>query len=295
MSEQFKPYFPYPWNWDSNGCHKCSWENEMRKCIKSINRKHRQRLAKFSFSMSFRSMLWQPGTTKWRFQEWQQPTRARCHGLSVQYFTYSSFLGLNTIYQTVCSTCPGSSRERDGSTDANYPNSIEWTTIDGLRAVLGWRISLEHLLCRSACTHLLPWWRIPPCHHAVHRASPSVAGFFQFQVWLLQVAASPLWERYQFPLQGLLAACQFSLPHTQTAGSRTLGAQKGGIRVQGSPVKSAELCVHTISTSTAARSLLLQMRTAKAGDLKWPSAFWISKRNPCSSGRRSHVDVWDTG
>lgn len=97
-------------------------------------------------------------------------------------------------------------------------------------------------------THLLPWWWIPPCHHAVHWASPSVAGFFQFQVWLLNVAASPLWKCYEFPLQGLLTALQFSLPHTQTTGCRTLEAQKG-IRMQGSTVKSAELCVHIMSTT----------------------------------------------
>lgn len=93
-----------------------------KKCIKSINRKHRRRSAKFSFSVSFRNMLWQPGTTKWCFQEWQQTTRAQCHRLSIQYFTYSSFLGLNTMYQIVCGTCPGSSREWNGSADANYPN-----------------------------------------------------------------------------------------------------------------------------------------------------------------------------
>lgn len=44
---------------------------------------------------------------------------------------------------------------------------------------------------------LLPWWWIPARHrHAVHWASPLVAGFFQFQAWLLNVAASPLRECY---------------------------------------------------------------------------------------------------
>lgn len=54
------------------------------------------------------------------------------------------------------------------------------------------------------------------------------------------MAASSLRERYQLPVGGLLAAFHFSLPHTQTTGCGTLGAKKGGVSVQSSPVMSAE-------------------------------------------------------
>lgn len=94
--------------------------------------------------------------------------------------------------------------------------------------------------CQSACAHLLPWWWIPSSCHTVHWTDwtgPSVAGFFQVQVWFLNIAAPSLWEGYQLSLEGLLAAFHLPLPHTRTTGDRTLGAKKGDIEYE---VKSAE-------------------------------------------------------
>lgn len=101
----------------------------------------------------------------------------------------------------------------------------------------------SHLNLINLCAHLLPWRRIPSSCHIVHWTGwtgPSVAGFFQVQVWFLNIAASSLWESDQLSLGGLLAACHFPLPHTQTTGRGTLGAKKGGVSVQSSTVKSAE-------------------------------------------------------
>lgn len=86
--------------------------------------------------------------------------------------------------------------------------------------------------CQSACAHLLPWWWIPSSCHTVHWTDwtgPSVAGFFQVQVWFLNIAAPSLWEGYQLSLEGLLTAFHLPLPHTRTTGDRTLGAKKGDI------------------------------------------------------------------
>lgn len=112
-------------------------------------------------------------------------------------------------------------------------------------------ISLKHKPPKSMSAHLLPWRWIPSSCHIVHwtgRASPLVAGFFQVQVWFLNIAASSLWECYQLSLEGFLAAFHFPLPHTQTTGHRTLGARKEGVSVQSSPVKSAEQMCSDIRT-----------------------------------------------
>lgn len=89
----------------------------------------------------------------------------------------------------------------------------------------------------SVRAHLLPWRWIPSSRHIVHRTGwtgPSVAGFFQVQVWFLNIAAPSLWESYQLSLEGLLAALHFPLPHTQTTGHGALGAKKAGVSVQSS-------------------------------------------------------------
>lgn len=103
--------------------------------------------------------------------------------------------------------------------------------------------SLDSQPHKPVCAHLLPWQRIPSGGHTVHRkgwTGPSVAGFFQVQGWFLNVAAPSLRKRYQLPQGGLLAAFHLSLPHTQTTGCGTLGAKKGGVSMQSSPVMSAE-------------------------------------------------------
>ena len=101
---------------------------------------------------------------------------------------------------------------------------------------------------QSVCAHLLPWRWIPPSCHTVHWTGwtrPSVAGFFQVQVWFLNIAAPSLREGYQLALEGLLAAFHFPLPHPQTTASGTLGAKKRGVSVQAPPLRLLSGCVLT--------------------------------------------------
>lgn len=91
---------------------------------------------------------------------------------------------------------------------------------------------------QSLYAHLLPWRRIPPSCWTVRWTGwtrPPVAGFLQVQVWLLNIAAPSLRERYQLALEGLLAAFHLPLPHSQTTAHGTLGAKKGGVRAQTHP------------------------------------------------------------
>lgn len=86
---------------------------------------------------------------------------------------------------------------------------------------------------KSAGAHLLPRRWVPAGCHAEARTggtSPLLAGLFQVEVWFLNVAAPSLRESEELSLEGLLAAFHLPLPHTQTAGLRTLGAKKGGVK-----------------------------------------------------------------
>lgn len=99
-------------------------------------------------------------------------------------------------------------------------------------------ISLNFHPPQSLHAHLLPRRRIPPSCWTVRWTGgtrPPVAGFLQVQVWLLNIAAPPLGERYQLALEGLLAAFHLPLPHAQTTAYGTLGAKKGGVRAQTPP------------------------------------------------------------
>lgn len=142
------------------------------------------------------------------------------------------------------------------------------------------------------CTCLLPWWWVPSSCHTVPRMSwtgPSVAGFFQVQVWLLNVAAPSLWESYQLSLQGLLAALHVPLPHTQATGCGTLGAKKGGMSVQSRcvPAWGCTICMEFEGWDDGRSTTRKDPTTVEPG----PSRYrWDTQRH---RAHQHHKTEWD--